>query len=135
MPGDRLIPGTPDEWMARAKGDLALAKIQPPEGVILEDLCFHAQQAAEKAIKAVYQHFGWPFRYVHNLGELLTRLAARGIDIPDPINAAIVLTTYASHSRYPGATEAIGIDECRHAANLAERVVVWAESVISPPPM
>jgi hypothetical protein len=37
-----------------------LASHSPPEGVFLEDLCFHAQQAAEKAIKAVGVNIGWP---------------------------------------------------------------------------
>lgn len=27
-----------------------------PDGAILEDLCYHAQQAVEKSIKAVYIH-------------------------------------------------------------------------------
>jgi HEPN domain-containing protein len=40
------------EWINRARSDLALARAKP-EGVYLEDLCFHAQQAAEKAIKAL----------------------------------------------------------------------------------
>lgn len=38
-------------WIAHARGDLAEAP--PPFGVPLELLCFHAQQAAEKALKAV----------------------------------------------------------------------------------
>ena len=53
---DRPTPGTPKDWLARAQGDLALAQISLPEGAYYEDLCFHAQQAAEKAIKAVYRH-------------------------------------------------------------------------------
>jgi hypothetical protein len=45
--------------MDRAKGDLALARAPLPEGGFYEDLCFHAQQAAEKALKSVYLHFAW----------------------------------------------------------------------------
>ena len=40
-----------------------------PEGAFYEDLCFHAQQAVEKALKAVYQHNRWVFRYTHDLDE------------------------------------------------------------------
>jgi len=54
MPQDRPAPGSPQEWLSRAKGDLAMARVPLPEGVFYEDLCFHAQQAAEKAFKGVY---------------------------------------------------------------------------------
>ncbi len=56
MPQDRPVPGSAEDWLARAEGDLALARVPLPEGAFYEDLCFHAQQAAEKALKAVYQH-------------------------------------------------------------------------------
>lgn len=61
MPQDRPIPGTPQDWLGRAKSDLVLARLPLPEGAFYEDLCFHAQQAAEKALKAVYQDHGWTF--------------------------------------------------------------------------
>ena len=39
-------------WLAYAESDLAVAYGVDRPGVILETLCFHAQQATEKAIKA-----------------------------------------------------------------------------------
>lgn len=57
MPPERQMPGSPDDWLRRARSDLALAKVPLPEGALYEDLCFHAQQAAEKAIKAVYRTY------------------------------------------------------------------------------
>jgi HEPN domain-containing protein len=56
MPSNNDIPGTPQEWLTRAKSSLALAKVEKPEETVWEDLCYNAQQAAEKAIKAVLQH-------------------------------------------------------------------------------
>ncbi len=44
--------GSPEEWLQRAQSSLALAR-QQGEGVLLEDLCYQAQQAAEKAVKAL----------------------------------------------------------------------------------
>ena len=58
MPQGKRVPGSAADWLARAKGDLALAEIPLPKGAFYEDLCFHAQQAAEKALKAVYQQWG-----------------------------------------------------------------------------
>jgi len=37
-------------WLQRAESNLNLAKKGKLEGVMLEDLCFEAQQAAEKAL-------------------------------------------------------------------------------------
>jgi HEPN domain len=51
VPQGRPIPGSPQEWLARARGDLALARAPLPEGRFYEDLCFHAQQALQKALE------------------------------------------------------------------------------------
>jgi HEPN domain-containing protein len=53
MQSETPQPGSPEEWLRYAQSDLKLASITLPSGVLLEALCFHAQQAAEKAIKAV----------------------------------------------------------------------------------
>jgi len=72
MPEDRAVPGSAEDWLARAEGDLVIAQVPLPEGAFYEDLCFHAQQAAEKALKAVYQHYNKRFRYTPDLDELIT---------------------------------------------------------------
>lgn len=40
MPQDRPVPGSVEDWLARAEGDLALARAPLPEGAFYEDLCF-----------------------------------------------------------------------------------------------
>ncbi|MBI2088492.1 MAG: HEPN domain-containing protein [Deltaproteobacteria bacterium] len=50
IPPDKIIPGSPLDWLTRAKGNLALAKQAKAEGAFREDQCFLAQQAAEKAM-------------------------------------------------------------------------------------
>ena len=77
MPDNRVVPGSPEEWLARAKGDLALAEAPLPAGAFYEDLCFPAQQAAEKALKAIYVDRGWTFPYIHDLEKLLDGLQER----------------------------------------------------------
>lgn len=66
----------PREWMNRARSNLAIAKNRIPD-VYLEDLCFDAQQAAEKAIKAVFVARGIEFPFIHDLTRLLAILEAR----------------------------------------------------------
>ena len=102
MPINNTTPGSARSWLDRAKGDLALARIALPEEGFYEDLCFHAQQAAEKAIKAIYIHHSWTFRYVHDLEELLTGLQQKGVTIPKDVQEAVVLTSYTSQARLPG---------------------------------
>ena len=102
MPQDRPTPGSPRAWLARAKGDLALARAPLPEGGYYEDLCFHAQQAAEKALKAICLHRGWEFRYVHDVEELITDLRHNGLMVPEEIEESVILTSYAFETRYPG---------------------------------
>ncbi|MGB9825381.1 MAG: HEPN domain-containing protein [Desulfofundulus sp.] len=41
-------------WLRRARSNLERARLgRVSEGILYEDLCFDAQQAAEKALKAV----------------------------------------------------------------------------------
>ena len=101
-PEDRS-PDNPFEWLRRADSNLARAKADARlPGVCLEDLCFDAQQAAEKAIKALLVRQRVDFPYVHDLGRLLSLLAAAGTAVPDHVRDARELTRFATHARYPG---------------------------------
>lgn len=131
MPHSAPIPGSTADWLARARGDLALARIPLPEGGFYEDLCFHAQQAAEKALKAVYVSRGWTFRYIHDLEELITGLQQGGIGIPEEIQQAAVLTSYAFESRYPGIGDPVTNEEHAQTVVLAESVLRWAEELVT----
>lgn len=130
MPPDRPVPGSSSDWLARAKGDLAIAKAPLPEGAFWEDLCFHAQQAAEKAIKAIFVQHGLTFRSTHDLDELITGLKTFGRSIPAAVEESIVLTSYAWEARYPGVSEPVTRDEYLEAVRLAEIVVEWAERAL-----
>ncbi len=130
MPQDRRIPGSPQDWLARAKSDLAIARAPLPDQAFYEDLCFHAEQAAEKALKAVYRRHGWTFRYTHDLDELVGGLKRQGLRIPSEVEDAVVLTSFAWEARYPGVGEPVTLEEYREALRQAETVVAWAEREI-----
>ena len=70
-PPERYAPDDPREWMNRARSNLVRARSRIP-GAYLEDMCFDAQQAAEKAIKAVMIARNIDFPYVHDLASLLS---------------------------------------------------------------
>lgn len=94
--------------------------------VYLEDLCFDAQQAAEKAIKAVFLHSHLEFPYVHDLASLLTLLEKEGVGIPPQVKEATRLTRFAVQTRYPGITESVTQEDYERAINTTRSVIDWA---------
>jgi HEPN domain-containing protein len=125
------MAGTPSDWLARAKSNLARASSPKPEGVLWEDLCFDAQQAAEKSLKAMLCSRGVEFRPVHDIGELIQTLAEAGIQVPDTVRNASELTVYAVQTRYPGEYERVTEEESAEALKTASAVVKWAEAFIT----
>lgn len=117
--------------MRRAESNLARAKLgrQAPE-ILYEDLCFDAQQAAEKSLKALMLYLGMRAPRTHSIGYLLKLLRdSRRIQVPDELREAAILTDYAVETRYPGDWEPVNEDDYRHAVLLAERVYQWVLSV------
>ena len=129
MSDNRLAPDDPIEWLNRARSNLTQARTRVA-GVYLEDLCFAAQQAAEKSVKAVLIRLGVDFPYTHDITRLLSLVEQNGQDVPDRVKAASALSDYAVESRYPGLAEPITEDEYSEALSLAERLMVWAETMI-----
>jgi len=126
---ERYPPDDPREWLNRARSDLVLARAAEAD-IYLEDLCFHAQQAAEKAVKALLIMYGIEFPYVHDIAQLLTLLERAGQEIPEPVRQAERLTRFAVFSRYPGVGPPVSHQEHAEAVNVAEAVVRWAEERI-----
>ena len=119
-------PDDPREWLNRALSDLRLASTSP-EGVYYEDLCFHTQQAAEKAIKALLIRRGVQFPYVHDLAQLLTLVERSGLPIPDNVRQAERLTRYAVMARYPGLEPRVNRPEYEEALTQSAEVLRWVE--------
>lgn len=87
-------------------------------------LGFHAQQAVEKALKAVLAARGLDFPWTHDLQLLLTRLGAAGIEVPDAATNARRLTPWAVEFRY-GETVDGDLDR-RATLAMVSKVLIWA---------
>ncbi|MFZ5919415.1 MAG: HEPN domain-containing protein, partial [Chloroflexota bacterium] len=78
-----MKPDTPDDplaWLRHADSNLILAeKGGQLQGILLEDLCFNAQQAAEKALKALCVARNLEFPKTHSLVHLMDILETSGI--------------------------------------------------------
>lgn len=128
-PRERFPHDDPREWVNRARSNLARAKMWG-EGVYLEDLCFDAQQAAEKAVKGLLLARGVQHPFVHDLAALLSLVEEAGVDVPSDVFEAALLTRYAVVARYPGHTRPVTDKDHRQAVALATRVVRWVENLL-----
>ena len=124
MPPEASGSNSLSEWIRFAQADLAYASIPLPAGVMFEQLCFHAQQAVEQAIKSVLIFHGIPFPKTHSIARLIDLLPTtipRNKELLD----AIELTDYATSSRYPG-EETVSEEEYQDVIMRATLVVSWA---------
>ena len=130
MPHNSLPPepGSAEQWLWHAEGDLALARTQAFSKFPIELLIFHAEQVVEKSIKAILVHFNASVPKTHNL-ELLMDVAAAYVEIPSEIRAAEDLTPYATIGRYPGDYEPNSEDAYLDAIAKAEKVILWAQNI------
>lgn len=129
MPREHFGPDNPREWLARARSALLYAQ-RAPAGVDAEDVAFQAQQAAEKAVKAVLIRHRIAFPFTHNLTALLSLVQQAGREIPATVMPAADLTLYAVGTRYPNVAPPVAEAELRETLAIAEAVVRWAEEEV-----
>lgn len=127
----RLDPADAREWLRRARSSLVHARSNV-DGVCLEDLCFDAQQAAEKAIKSVLVSRRIRFPYVHDVQVLLNVLVEAGEVVPERVFESVKLTPFAVEARYPSVAKEVTGQQYAEALSIAEDVVTWARDRILP---
>jgi HEPN domain-containing protein len=119
-----------DRWLAYARDDLRAAEELKSSEIPARISCFHAQQAAEKAMKAVFVLEQVDHPYTHDLvklGDALPqrwKVQASSTDLAD-------LTRWAVESRYPMLDEPHSGDSDRALAT-ARSVVDELARKISP---
>jgi HEPN domain-containing protein len=124
-------PSSPEEWLIHAQSDLRLARLgQENNDVLPSQICFHAQQAVEKAFKAVLLFCKIDFPLTHDIQELLDIFDRASILLPYEFLDTGILTPYAVETRYPGYWGEISENDVIEAIELTEKVVKWAEEYI-----
>lgn len=130
-PKKKRLPVSPEEWMAHAISDLGLAKLgKEYPGILREQICFHTQQAVEKAFKAVLLFYKIDFPLTHDIEELIDIVSEAGKSLPSEVMDAGILTPYAVETRYPGSFEEITEHDVDEAVIIAEKVIAWARECI-----
>ena len=126
-PSKKSLLSSPEDWIAHAQSDLRMAKLGREDGEIMfEQVCFHAQQAVEKSMKAVLLARKVDFPLTHDLEVLMDIGQKAGIIITENLLDIDTLTPYAVETRYPGYLEAISEEDVTEAIELAENFLAWA---------
>ncbi|MDD4155883.1 MAG: HEPN domain-containing protein [Candidatus Cloacimonetes bacterium] len=120
------------EWLHRAKSNLKIAiDGKTSDEVFYEDLCFNAQQATEKALKALFILNDVSIPKTHNIGFLLESLEKyTDIEVANNIKQSVILTEYAVQSRYPGSYYPVEHDDYMEAIKIAVDVLKWVNKIV-----
>jgi HEPN domain-containing protein len=86
-------------WLKKAKSDMT-AVVALIQAESFDAACFHAQQAAEKYLKALLIHLGVAFPFTHNLSKLVDLAAGADESLRSLISTVEPLIPYAVESRY-----------------------------------
>ncbi|MFN0071112.1 MAG: HEPN domain-containing protein [Chloroflexota bacterium] len=88
-----VTTGSAAHWLAVAEEDLSIVRLaQSHREISVSIACFHAQQAAEKAIKAVLVLKSLRFPLVHDIDALCRFAIDNGVEIPDSVADSHKLT-------------------------------------------
>ena len=108
---------------------MAIAEAPLPINGMYEHLAFHAQQAAEKAIKATLVLYGIDFPKTHNIEYLLSLLPTSVDSSALPVEA-YKLTSYATVFRYPGDAEPLTEKDSAELTGISRKTLAGAKAVI-----
>lgn len=126
---DRHSRELAETLLEKAAGDLATVRaIAGSEEVPDEAVGLHAQQAVEKTLKAVLASRDVHYPFTHDIDRLAELVEEEGLELPDEIGDAGVLTPWALAHRYESAS-ALGADREEMLA-LASAAVAWASSLL-----
>jgi HEPN domain-containing protein/predicted nucleotidyltransferase len=126
--------GRPHWWLKHAQKDLAAVRhLYNDPDEFPEQVCFLAQQAAEKAVKAVLLERNVSFPHTHDLKKLVDEGTKRGLAIPSDVERTRELSRYAVETRYPDNVQEITDQNVADAMLIAEATVAWAAGLVTIP--
>ena len=112
-----------EQWIAKAEEDLKAAQLILSQEPALRSLIgFHAQQTAEKYLKAFLSRHQIEFPKTHNLGELLDLIAQVDPSLAGSLCDVTALNPYGVDVRYPSDFPAMTPGDAREAVELAGKV-------------
>lgn len=111
------------QWLRKASGDLKVARhLLGADADLSYGAAFHAQQAAEKYLKAVLVWHQIEFPKTHDIGRIVDLVRTADSQLADRVAGAAALTPYGVETRYPADLPEPTRDQARAAVAIAERV-------------
>ncbi len=115
------MKGVIEEWLNKAESDLEVCRELLNRKRFADIVAFHAQQAAEKYLKALWEFFDMNVVKVHDLYFLKEGLISKTMGINELRDDDLYfLTEFAVDFRYPG--ESATVKEVRKAYKIALKV-------------
>ncbi|HEY4743628.1 MAG TPA: HEPN domain-containing protein [Desulfuromonadaceae bacterium] len=122
------------EWTAKADADLATAQREAAvdQSPNYDAVCFHAQQCAEKYLKAVIVEAGMRVPRLHDLEALVNLLSGQYPGLERILRYARILSAMAVEVRYPGmvADEDDAVESLKAVMAIREEVRGILKSVL-----
>ena len=110
-------------WVRKAEHDLmAVDAISAGDDPPWDIVVFHAQQAAEKFLKALLVSHGQQPPKIHDLTRLLTICLAHAPELVSFADDFVFLSPLAVLSRYPGDEPASAREDAQRGIEIARRV-------------
>jgi HEPN domain-containing protein len=123
MPLDDARVAAARAWFYKSKQDLrCCAADMAAEPPLLEDVLFHSQQAAEKAMKGLLAWHDRPFAKTHDLRRLVDVCLEVEPGLGSVLLQSARLSDYASRFRYPGEPYEPTPEETGEACRIAGEV-------------
>jgi HEPN domain-containing protein len=123
-------PSDPNAWIARAEEDYTMARSAlRRKRPLAYSACFHAQQCAEKCLKALLVEQSCAFPKTHDLLVLSELCQTIGITVPTSARQLHILSDYAVWTRYPG--EDPTVEDAQEAVNIAREVRRFARHYLA----
>jgi HEPN domain-containing protein len=122
-------PTDPHAWAERAEEDFTLAQLAlRRKRPLTYGAVFHAQQCAEKYLKALLVARGQTFPKTHDLAALSDLCSQSGLIIPIDQDALQLLAAYAALVRYPGDDPTV--EDARLTLKTAQAVRSFAKGIL-----
>jgi HEPN domain-containing protein len=134
LPRGRSLPRPDGKELAerllgKAEADQAAMHALADAGDISDSIIgFHAQQSAEKALKAVLTSQETEYPWTHDLRFLIELLEEHGVRVSEAIKGAPALTPWATEYRYGEAPDAT-LDRTE-VARLVAAILDWARETV-----
>ena len=126
---DEAIKTAVSRWLIKAEHDLKTAQtmlsVDPP---VTDTACFHAQQCAEKCLKAFLVAAGVQAERTHYLPRLVALCAGQDPEFHKLSDTAAELTDYAVTDRYPDNWREIPEAEAQGAVGRAANAMTFVRS-------